>query len=104
MMASVSNWAGAGSARCLPGQVKLGIELTVGDFDRRAHAALIYIPLGQVEDRVRPAKYPFGFLRTHVDAAMAHGHTEVLMSVRAVQGMSHLGEETGPRDAWEHIA
>ena len=51
----------------------------------------------------RPAEQPFGFLGAHVDAAMAHRHAEVLMPVRAMEGMSLGREETRPGNAGEFI-
>lgn len=80
------------------------MSLPVENLDKRAFAALIDFPLSRVKDRMRPAEQPLGFLRAHVDAAMAHRHAKVIVPVCAVQGMAHIGEEAGPRDAGEHVS
>ena len=36
----------------------------------------------------RPTKQPFGFLGTHVDTAMTHGHTKILVPVGSVKGVA----------------
>src|SRR5689334_8823304 len=71
------------------------------DLDQRAVPAICivaYLMLGE-----RPTEEPFGFLGTHVDTAMAHRHTEVLMPVGTVEGMSLRREETGPGHARELV-
>ena len=51
----------------------------------------------------RPAEEPSGFVRAHVDAATAHRHTEILVPVRTVEGMSLRRKEQGPGNAGELI-
>jgi hypothetical protein len=35
----------------------------------------------------RPEEQPLGFLRSHVNTAMAHRHTKVVMPIRAMEGV-----------------
>src|SRR5215207_3713780 len=57
-----------------------------------------YLMLGE-----RPAKQPFCIFGAHVDAAMAHRHTEVFVPVRSMEGMPLRREKTGPGNARELI-
>src|SRR5690349_8358201 len=51
----------------------------------------------------RPAKQPFRLLGAHVDAAMAHRHTEVFVPVGPMECMALRREKTGPGNAGELV-
>ncbi len=51
----------------------------------------------------RPAKQPLGFLRAHVDTAMAHRRAEIVVSVGAMEGVTLGREEARPGDTGELV-
>ena len=71
------------------------------DFDNGAEAAIGNC----ITDVIRfdPAEYPVGFVRPHVDTAVAHGCAKIFVPVGAVEGMSLRGKEGRPGNAGEHI-
>jgi len=110
-----------GSARCLPGQVSIGIseggcssaesawnqevkkKKSIMNLDLRSGSRMIRNSLHCVR-RACPAENPIRFVGAHIDTTVAHLGAEVLVPVRAVKCMADLGEERSPWDTGEHVA
>ena len=50
---------------------------------------------GNIENRRHPAEKPFGILVTHIDTAVTHGNTEVIVPKGAVESDPGLENEEG---------
>src|SRR5690349_21109090 len=59
--------------------------------------------LADLCNRTHPIEKPFGFFGTHVDTAVTHRGSKIVMPVCAMEGVTLRSEETRPRHAGQLI-
>ena len=71
------------------------------DLHKRAVAAVVRFANGG--NGAYPVEYPFGFFGAHVDTAVAHRGTKIVVPISAVKGMTLCCEETCPGNAGQLV-